>query len=905
MVVALYDSTDQATSADVSDYLVSHFQDDLGRVDGVGQTQVFGSQYAMRIWLDPAKLAAVQLMPSDIEAAIEAQNTEVSAGQIGAQPSVPGQMLNAVVTAKSRFTTADQFRAIIVKTATDGSVVRLGDVAAVELGQENYNFSVLTNGHPGSGMAIQLAPGADALKTAIAVRKRVSELSSQLPPGYEIAYPRDSTEFVRLSIQEVVQTLIVAIVLVVLVMYAFLQNWRATLVPAIAVPVVLLGTFGVLSVFHYSINTLTLFGMVLAIGLLVDDAIVVVENVERVMREDRLPPREATIKSMGEIGAALIGIAVVLSAVMLPMAFFGGSTGVIYRQFSITIVSAMLLSIVVALVLSPAICATLLKPHERAPHEGEGRLAQFHRWFERTIGRYIGAVEAVLGARPLHIAVFAAITIAALLLFLRLPTGFLPVEDQGAAMVSYTLPAGATTARTLAVRKQIQDYFEKHEAKDVTNTMLVAGFGFGGQGQNAGTGFISLAPFDQRRGARESVDAINRRATAAFRRILDARVFPTSPPAIRGLGQSNGFTFQLLNAQGLSRAAFVALRDRLVEAASADPKLAQVRASALPDAPQLHVDIDETKLAVLGLSESAVTSTLADAWGGRYVDDFIDRGRVKRVFIQGEASSRMLPSDLNDWYVRSSSGEMAPFSAFANVGWENGPSTLSRFNGQSAYEIQGQAAPGVSSGEAMQEMARLQRQIAPGAGHAWSGLSYEETQSSGQAPLLYAVSILVVFLCLAALYESWSVPLAVLFALPLGVVGAVLAVTVRGLENDIYFQVGLLTTLGLTAKNAILIIEFAEAARRAGRDVIAAALEAARLRLRPIMMTSIAFIAGVLPLVFASGVSARSRIEIGAAVAGGMLTATAFVIFYVPMFFVIVSQMFHPKSAPAPVTEAP
>ena len=893
MIVALYDKTDKATANDIADYLVSNFQDDLARVDGVGQTQVFGAQYAMRVWLDPTKLAAVQLMPSDVQSAIQAQNVDVSAGQVGALPAVKGQMLNATVRAKSRLTTPDQFRAIVLKTKTDGSIVRLGDVARVELGQDSYTSSAQLDGHPASGMAIQLATGADALETATAVKARMAELSANLPAGYAIAYPRDTTTFVKLSVEEVVETLVIAIILVIVVMFVFLQNWRATLIPAIAVPVVLLGTFGVLAVCGYSINTLTLFAMVLAIGLLVDDAIVVVENVERVMAEEGLSPREATIRSMSEIGSALVGIALVLSAVFLPMAFFGGSTGVIYRQFSVTIVSAMLLSVLVALVLSPALTATLLKPTHGDPLERKGVFGQFNRWFDRSTHRYVGATRAVIGRRGLHVAVVGVITIVLAVLFLRLPTSFMPTEDQGQVMVMYTLPAGATNERTEAVRDRVQSYFSNHEKATVANAFSITGFGFSGSGQNAGMAFASLTPFDERKDASQSASAINARAMRSFSQIRDATVIPLTPPAISGLGQSNGFTFELTNTSGLSRDAFVALRDKLIAAANKDPKLAQVRASTLPDTPQLRVTLDDAKLAVFGLTENDVTNVLSSAWGGVYVNDFVDRGRVKRVYMQADAPFRMLPNDLDGWFVRTSSGTMVPFSAIATLSWEKGPNSVARFNGRSSYEIQGEPASGGSSGAAMQEMVKLQKELAPGTGYAWAGLSFQENQASGQAPMLYGLSVLIVFLCLAALYESWSVPIAVLLVLPLGIIGAVIAVTLRGLDNDIYFQVGLITTIGLAAKNAILIVEFAEEARRGGKDVVEAALEAARTRLRPILMTSLAFIFGVFPLAVATGAGANSRIAIGTAVVGGMLTATVLAIFYVPMFFVIIARLFH------------
>jgi multidrug efflux pump len=895
MIVALYDKTDKSSGSDISDYLLTNFQDEIARVNGVGSTSIFGSQSAMRIWLDPARLAALSLMPSDVQSAISAQNTDMSAGQIGAQPAVKGQMLNATVRAKSRLTTVGQFKSIIVKAADDGSIVRLGDVARVELGQESYTTSAKLNGHPASGIAIQLATGADALDTAEAVKARVAELSSNLPDGYTVAYPRDTSDFVKLSVEEVVKTLIEAVILVVIVMFIFLQSWRATLIPAIAVPVVLLGTFGILALFGYSINTLTLFATVLAIGLLVDDAIVVVENVERVMAEEGLSAKDATIKSMEEIGSALVGIGLVLSAVFLPMAFFGGSTGVIYRQFSVTIVAAMLLSVLVALILSPALTATLLKPGNHDPLKRRGLSGRFNRWFDRTTTSYVSGARSVIQRRLLHLGVFAALVVVMILLLGRLPTSFLPTEDQGQTMVMFTLPPGATAERTEAVRDVIQKHYATTEKANVADAFTITGFGFSGSGQNTGMAFISLAPFDERKGMENTASAINMRAMQAFSGLRDATVIPMTPPAISGLGQSNGFTFELLNTSGMPRERFIALRDKLIAAAGKSDKLSQVRASTLADTPQLRVTLDDAKLAVLGLSESDVSSVLSTAWGGAYIGDFVDQGRVKKVYMQSDAPYRMLPEDLNAWQVRNSQGVMVPFTAFATTSWEKGPSSVSRFNGQSAYEIQGEPASGKSSGSAMAEMIKLQKEVAPGTGYAWSGLSYQENQSSGQAPILYGVSMLVVFLCLAALYESWSVPLAVLLVVPLGIIGAVLAVTVRGLDNDIYFQVGLITTIGLAAKNAILIVEFAEEARRKGRPMLDAALEAARRRLRPILMTSLAFIFGVMPLAIASGAGANSRIAIGTAVVGGMLTATVLAIFYVPMFFYVVSRLFHSK----------
>ncbi len=903
MLVGLYDENDLATQADISDYLVNNFQDPIARIEGIGATQIFGSQYAMRVWLDPYKLAAVKLMPSDVQSAISAQNVEVSAGQIGADPAPAGQQINATVTARSRLETPEQFRNIVVKTQRDGSIVHLSDVARVELGNESYTTSARLNGHPATGMALQLAPGADALKTAELVKARVDQLAQNLPHGYKLVYPRDTTPFIKLSVNEVIKTLIEAVLLVVVVMFVFLQSWRATLIPTIAVPVVLLGTFGVLALFGYSINTLTLFGMVLSIGLLVDDAIVVVENVERIMEEEGLSPRDATIKSMEEIGSALVGIGLVLSAVLLPMAFFGGSTGVIYRQFSITIVSSMLLSVVVALILSPALCATLLKPvhDERRNHGWSGK---FNRGFDRLTNGYIRRTEQMLGRRKLFWVGYVVILGILALLFVRLPSSFLPVEDQGQVMVQLTLPAGAKSSRTTETAAQVQNYFLNDEKDNVAFTFILTGFSFQGQGENVAQGFINLAPWEDRKGAVNSAGGIAERANKQLSAIRDARVLAMTPPAIRGLGQSNGFSFQLLNTGGLSRDRFLELRNQLIAAAAKDPLLAGVRAAALEDTPQLKIDVDSEKLAVLGLSQSDVDSVLSAAWGSRYINDFVDRGRVKRVFMQADAPYRALPTDLDNWMVRSAStGEMVPFSAFATTRWTMGPSTLARFNGQSSYELQGQAAAGASSGEAMDRIVELQQQLPAGTSYAWSGLSYQEQLSGGQAPLLYGLSVLVVFLCLAALYESWSIPIAVLLVVPLGLVGAVIAVWARGLENNIFFQVGLLTTMGLAAKNAILIVEFAELAHRQGKDPLSAAIEAARLRFRPILMTSLAFIAGVIPLAIATGAGAQSRVAIGTAVVGGMLTATLLAIFYVPLFFVTIARLFDSKAkakAPPP-----
>ena len=910
LIAAVYDTTDRLTNRDVSDLLVSTLQDPLGRTKGVGDTNVFGSQYAMRIWLDPAKLNAVQLIPSDVITAVQAQNTEVAAGEIGGQPSATTQYLNAVVTAQSRLQTPEQFRNIILKTTSDGAAVRVSDVGWVELGAENYSALSRVNRHPGAGVAVLLAPGADALATAELVKAQVEQVAKNFPAGIEYSFVNDSTNFIKLSIEEVVKTLIEAVILVVIVMFVFLQSWRATLIPTIAVPVVLLGTFGVFYLAGFSINTLTLFGLVLAIGLLVDDAIVVVENVERLMEEDpSLTPREATIKSMDEITVALIAIALVLSAVFLPMAFFGGSTGVIYRQFSLTIVSAMILSVVVALVLSPALTTTLLKQKkqdENGDPVEDGWLGRkfpkvahffarardnFNNWFDRISDRYVDAIKRIVAAKWLFLLIYVGVVALLAVLFLRMPTGFLPTEDQGIAQIQFQLPPGATQNRTLEVQKEIERYFTTAEGKNVGTMLTVSGIGGGGApgGQNTGAGFLALNPWDQREGKENTAEAITGRASGAFAGLRDANVYALVPPSVRGLGQSNGFTIQLQNTGGLTQTQFVAARDKLLAEASGDPILSGVRLTELPDVPTLKIDVDPQKLSTLGLTQANVNATLSTAWGGQYVNDFLDRGRVKRVYVQGDAPYRSKPDDLNQWFVRGSSGQMAPFSSFSTFHWEQAPVSLSRFNGIASYEFQGQAAPGTSSGEALARMRELAAEI-PGTSVALSGLSFQEDISSGQAPVLYGLSILVVFLCLAALYESWSIPFAVLLVIPLGLIGAIAFVTLRGLTNDVYLQIGLLTTMGLAAKNAILMIEFAEQAERGGKRVLDAALEAAKIRLRPILMTSFAFIFGVLPLAISTGAGANSRIAIGTAVIGGMLSATFLAIFYIPLFFVLVRR---------------
>ncbi len=892
MIVGLYDKSGRYDNVDISDFLASNLQDSLARVPGVGNIQVFGSQYAMRIWLNPYKLQAFGLTPADVRNAVQAQNAQVAAGALGSQPVVEGQQLNITVTAQSRLRTAAQFDEIILRTQTDGSVVKLKDVARAEIGSAMYGIQSRYKGMPASGIAIQLSPGANALATANAVRAEAESLRGSFPPGMDLVYPVDTTTFVRISINAVVQTLIEAIVLVVLVMYLFLQNWRATLIPAIAVPVVLLGTFGVLAAFGYSINTLTMFGLVLAIGLLVDDAIVVVENVERIMREEKLGPLEATRKSMQEITGALIGIGLVLSAVFVPMAFFGGSTGVIYRQFSITIVSAMALSVVVALILTPTLCATLLKP---LPAEGHAKQGRFFTWFNRNfdagVEKYKRSLLRIFDKPILPLVGYVAIIGALILLFVRLPGGFLPEEDQGFVITQFTLPAGAIQSRALEVAKQVEHHYLVDEKENVEDLFLVVGFSFAGAGQNTGVGFVRLKDWSERSGASRHANAIVGRAMGAYSKIRDAQAFALIPPSVPGLGISAGFTFQLQDRGGLGHEGLQNARNQLLGLAAQNPLLMAVRPNSLEDTPQLHIDIDTAKASALGLSLANINDTLSTAWAGSFISDFVDRGRVKRVYLQGDAPYRMLPEDLYAWHERNNTtGEMAPFSSFTKLAWARGPSALQRFNGVSSIEIQGAAAPGISSGTAIQEMQKIASQLPKGTGYEWSGASYQEIEAGSQAPALYALSILVIFLCLAALYESWSVPFSVLLVIPLGVIGALLAATMRGLYNDVFFQVGLLTTMGLSAKNAILIVEFAEFAVRRGVPAREAAIEAARQRLRPILMTSFAFIAGVTPLAISTGAGAGGQNAIGTGVIGGMLSATILTIFLVPLFFVLVQK---------------
>ncbi len=896
MVVGLYDTDGRHRDIDIADIVNSRFVDPLARVDGVGDLQIFGGQYAMRVWLDSYKLSYYNLMPSDVRAAILAQNVQVSAGQIGGQPAPQGQALNATVTAQSYLQTPEQFKAILLRSAADGSQVRLSDVARVEMGADNYSVTSRFNGHAAAGVAIKLAPGANALDTADRVKKRATELAATLPPGVAMTFPVDNTTFVKLSIREVVITLIEAIGLVIVVMYVFLQNWRVTLIPALAVPVVLLGTFGILAAFGYSINTLTMFAMVLAIGLLVDDAIVVVENVERIMEEEGLSPKDATIKSMGEITGALVGIALVLSAVFLPMAFFPGSTGVIYRQFSVTIVSAMVLSILVALVLTPALCATLLRPSKKqARATGNNPFGIFNRVFNGGVRRYDGLVEGILAhPRPMVIVYFVVAAVM-VLLAARLPTAFLPEEDQGVMIALVNLPTGATLDRTVDVGAKLRSYFETAEKDNVEGVYNVSGNNFAGSGQNLGQAFVHLKPWADRHGRANHAPAIAGRAMGAFAKSRDARVFVLVPPAVQELGNSTGFDVYLEDQGGLGHDRLLAARNQFLGMAAQDPVLAGVRPNGQEDTPQLHLDIDQARAGALGLAQADVNDTLTTASGGQFVNNFIDRGRIKKVYLQGDAPYRSSPEDLGLWRVRGSSGAMAPFSAFANSSWMVGPAQLQRYNGVPAMDLQGQAAPGKSSGAAIAAVQKIMAKLPAGIGYEFTGISYQEQLSGSQAPVLLGLSMLVVFLCLAALYESWAIPAAVMLVVPLGVFGALLAATLRGFYNDIYFQVGLLTTIGLSAKNAILIVQFADEAEKSGETPLAAARQAARLRLRPILMTSLAFIAGVMPLAISTGAGAGSQNDIGTGVIGGVLAATVMAIFFVPLFFAWVRGAYRAK----------
>ena len=900
MVAGFVSDNPGTTQDDISDYVASNVKDTLSRLNGVGDVQLFGAQYAMRIWLDADLLNKYKLTPVDVINQLKVQNDQIAAGQLGGTPALPGQQLNASIIAQTRFKNPEEFGKVTLRVNSDGSVVRLKDVARVELGGENYNVIARINGKPAAGLGIKLATGANALDTAKAIKAKLAELQPFFPQGMKVLYPYDTTPFVQLSIHEVVKTLFEAIMLVFLVMYLFLQNMRATLIPTIAVPVVLLGTFAILAAFGYSINTLTMFGMVLAIGLLVDDAIVVVENVERVMMEDKLPPKEATEKSMSQIQGALVGIAMVLSAVFIPMAFFGGSTGAIYRQFSITIVSAMALSVLVALILTPALCATMLKPIAKGDH-GEGKkgfFGWFNRMFDKSTHHYTDSVGGILRSTGRYLALYLIIVVGMAYLFVRLPSSFLPDEDQGVFLSMAQLPAGATQERTQKVLDEMTDYYLTKEKANVESVFAVNGFGFAGRGQNTGIAFVSLKDWSERPGEENKVEAITQRAMGAFSQIKDAMVFAFNLPAIVELGTATGFDFQLIDQAGLGHEKLTQARNQLFgEVAKHPDLLVGVRPNGLEDTPQFKIDIDQEKAQALGVSISDINTTLGAAWGGSYVNDFIDRGRVKKVYVMSEAKYRMLPEDIGNWYVRGSDGQMVPFSAFSTSRWEYGSPRLERYNGLPSMEILGQAAPGKSTGEAMAMMEQLASKLPSGIGYDWTGMSYQERLSGNQAPALYAISLIVVFLCLAALYESWSIPFSVMLVVPLGVIGALLAATFRGLTNDVYFQVGLLTTIGLSAKNAILIVEFAkDLMDKEGKGLIEATLDAVRMRLRPILMTSLAFILGVMPLVISSGAGSGAQNAVGTGVMGGMVTATVLAIFFVPVFFVVVRRRFSRKN---------
>ncbi|EMK3667540.1 efflux RND transporter permease subunit [Salmonella enterica] len=896
MVAGFISDNPNTTQDDISDYVASNIKDSISRLNGVGDVQLFGAQYAMRIWLDANLLNKYQLTPVDVISQLKVQNDQIAAGQLGGTPALPGQQLNASIIAQTRLKDPQEFGKVTLRVNTNGSVVHLKDVARIELGGENYNVVARINGKPASGLGIKLATGANALDTATAIKAKLAELQPFFPQGMQVVYPYDTTPFVKISIHEVVKTLFEAIILVFLVMFLFLQNIRATLIPTIAVPVVLLGTFAILAAFGYSINTLTMFGMVLAIGLLVDDAIVVVENVERVMMEDNLSPREATEKSMSQIQGALVGIAMVLSAVFIPMAFFGGSTGAIYRQFSITIVSAMALSVLVALILTPALCATLLKPVSAEHHEKKsGFFGWFNAKFDHSVNHYTNSVSGIVRNTGRYLIIYLLIVVGMAVLFLRLPTSFLPEEDQGVFLTMIQLPSGATQERTQKVLDQVTHYYLNNEKANVESVFTVNGFSFSGQGQNSGMAFVSLKSWEERNGEENSVEAVIARATRAFSQIRDGLVFPFNMPAIVELGTATGFDFELIDQGGLGHDALTKARNQLQGMVAKHPDLlVRVRPNGLEDTPQFKLDVDQEKAQALGVSLSDINETISAALGGYYVNDFIDRGRVKKVYVQADAQFRMLPEDINNLYVRSANGEMVPFSTFSSARWIYGSPRLERYNGMPSMELLGEAAPGRSTGEAMALMENLASRLPNGIGYDWTGMSYQERLSGNQAPALYAISLIVVFLCLAALYESWSIPFSVMLVVPLGVVGALLAASLRGLNNDVYFQVGLLTTIGLSAKNAILIVEFAkDLMEKEGRGLIEATLEASRMRLRPILMTSLAFILGVMPLVISRGAGSGAQNAVGTGVMGGMLTATLLAIFFVPVFFVVVKRRFN------------
>jgi HAE1 family hydrophobic/amphiphilic exporter-1 len=899
LIVGLTSEDGSMDGNDLRDYAQSNLEKVLSRVPGVGEVEIFGSQYAMRVWLNPNKLTDYQMTVQDVVTALQAYNVEVSAGQFGGAPAVKGQRLNAAIIVQSMLKTPEEFAAIPLRTNPDGSIVRVRDVGRTELGTEFYDIQGFFNDKPSAGLAIRQAAGANALDTADAVRAKLEEMSRFFPAGMKVIYPYDTTPFVRVAINEVVITLIEAIVLVFLVMYLFMGNMRATLIPTIAVPVVILGTFAVLGLFGFSINMLTMFAMVLAIGLLVDDAIVVVENVERIMTEEGLSPKEATRKSMDQITSALIGIGLVLSAVFGPMAFFPGSTGVIYRQFSVTIIASMLLSVAVALILTPVLCASLLKPVLKGHEPAENAvyfLRPFFRWFDlkffRTRDLYLGLVRHSLSKKLRYLVVFLLIVATMGFLFLRMPTAYLPDEDQGILLVQAMLPASATLEQTDEVMKGVRDYFLEHEKEAVESIMTVSGTSLSGRGQNSGLAFAKLKDWKLRDRPELKVGAVAGRAMGEFSRIRNAMVFAFAPPAVVELGQAKGFDFQLLDRGGLGHAELMAARNQLLGMAAQDTALTKVRPNGLEDVPEYRIDVDWEKAGAQGVPITSIHNTISAAFGSAYVNDFIQAGRVKRVYVQADSPYRMLPNDLERLHVRSNAGKMVPFSSFASGHWTSGSPKLERFNGFPSINILGESASGRSSGEAMQAMEGFVRQLPQGIGFDWTGLSYQERMSSSQAPMLYAFSIFVIFLCLAALYESWPIPISILLVLPLGVIGGVIASSARGLPNDVYFQIGLLTTLGLATKNAILIVQFAKAGVESGMDLIDATLEGAKLRFRPIVMTSLAFGFGVLPLAVTTGAGAGAQNAIGTGVLGGMVTATVLVVIFAPLFYVLIEKLF-------------
>ncbi len=887
---------------DLTDYVVANIQEQISRVQGVGEVMTFGSQYAMRIWLDPSKLNSYNLTPGDVRQAIRSYNVQVSAGQLGGMPSLKGQRLNATINIQNLLQTPGQFGEILLKTNRDGSKVSLGDVARIEIGSENYDAIGNFNGMPAAGMAVKMAAGANALATVEGVKKRLDELSKFFPEGMKIVYPYDTTPFVRISIEEVIKTLVEAILLVFLVMFVFLQNFRATIIPTIAVPVVLLGTFTVLKLAGFSINTLTMFAMVLTIGLLVDDAIVVIENVERLMNEEGLSPVEATRKSMRQITGALISIVIVLTTVFIPMAFFGGSTGVIYRQFSVTIISCMVLSVFVALVFTPALCATMLKPIRKghiASEEGFFLFRPFFSWFNRNFTRfrdkYVSAVGGIMGKSFRYVVIYVLIVGVTGFLFMRLPKAYLPDEDQGILFIQAMLPAGSTQEQTLETMSKIQKYFLEKEKDAVESCFAVAGFSFAGRGQNAGLAFVQLKDWKLRNRPGLGVKDIAGRAMMQFMSYKEALVYAFPPPPVIELGTANGFDMKLQDRGGIGHERLMEARNQFLGMASQDPVLTMVRPNGLDDTAEFKVDIDWERAGALGVSITDIQDSLSSALGSAYVNDFIDKGRVKKVFMQADAKFRMTPEDLGKWYVRNNAGTMVPFSAFAKTSWSYGSPRLERYNGFPSMEIVGQSAPGKSTGDAMKEVEKLVTKLPAGTGFEWTGLSYQEQMSGAQAHILYTISLLVVFLCLAALYESWSIPFAILLVVPLGVFGAILATWARGFSNDVYLQVGLLATIGLSAKNAILIVEFARDKMSHGVDLLDATLEACRIRLRPILMTSFAFIFGVLPLVISTGAGSGAQNSIGTGVLGGMLTATVLAVLYIPLLFMLVMKIIRVK----------